>query len=389
MKLFSSTAKSTNNLRASLLDPQQSPISVGDQQRMPPQKLKIDLAYRINSLILVAGWSTAKVELGLNADSKSLDLRLVPVARPDVANHFSLTSGDDLGFVLVADYAGMDPITLTWLNGHCEQEASQPLQFSMQPTIDAAAHGAHGPALGLLALSLPPHTPQWRSLIAKAPVNSTPCRNVPEEYAQRDGRIKVKLREENGHISVASNSALELAAGDYVALLDHDDELAPQPLQCVVDAINRNPDAQIIYSDEDKIDEGGNRSDPHFISDWNPDLLFSQNYMSHLGVYRRDVLQRIGGFRKGVEGSQDYDLLLRCLPHVKPSEIVHVPRALYHWRVAKGSTALATGEKSYTTGAGIKALRAYFDSQGNVGVTVEAGLVPNTYRTFSQVLLPC
>jgi len=220
----------------------------------------------------------------------------------------------------------------------------------------------------------------WELCVADDASRASHVRKVLEDYARRDPRIKVIFRAENGHISAASNSALELAAGDYVALLDHDDELAPHALHFVVDAINRNPDAQIIYSDEDKIDVEGNRSDPHFKSDWNPDLFFSQNYVSHLGVYRRDLLQRIGGFRKGLEGSQDYDLLLRCLPHVKPSEIVHVPRVLYHWRMVEGSTALASGEKSYTIEAGIKALWDFFSAQGQVDIRVEAGIVPNTYR---------
>jgi len=222
--------------------------------------------------------------------------------------------------------------------------------------------------------------PYWELCIADDASTQTYVRNVLEEYARRDNRIKVTFREENGHISAASNSALELATGDYVALLDHDDELAPQALQCVVDAIGQNPSVQIIYSDEDKIDEGGNRSDPNFKSDWNPDLLFSQNYISHLGVYRRETLRLIGGFREGVEGSQDHDLFLRCLPYVKPSEIVHIPKVLYHWRMAEGSTALASGEKGYTAGAGIKALRDFFDAQGRKDIQVEPGLAPNTYR---------
>ena len=222
--------------------------------------------------------------------------------------------------------------------------------------------------------------PYWELCIADDASTQTHVRHVLEEYARRDARIKVKFREENGHISAASNSALELATGDYVALLDHDDELAPHALQFVVHTISMEPAAQIIYSDEDKIDEEGNRSDPHFKSDWNPDLFFSQNYISHLCVYRRDLLQRIGGFREGVEGSQDQDLLLRCLSHVKTSAIVHIPKVLYHWRMAKGSTALASSEKSYTTEAGIKALTDFFDAQGRKDIKVELGLAPNTYR---------
>lgn len=222
--------------------------------------------------------------------------------------------------------------------------------------------------------------PNWELCIADDASFQPHVRQILEEYAQRDPRIKIIIREQNGHISIASNSALALATGEFVALLDHDDELAQHALFFMAGAINRNPSAQILYSDEDKIDEQGNRSEPHFKSDWNPDLFFSQNYVCHLGVYRRNLLNRIGGFRAGVEGSQDYDLLLRCLPHVKAEDILHVPKVLYHWRMLKGSTALAAKEKTYTLEAGIKALRDFFHEQGKHDVVIEAGLWANTYR---------
>lgn len=230
--------------------------------------------------------------------------------------------------------------------------------------------------------------PNWELCIADDASTAPHVRAVLEEYAQHDSRIKVTFRSENGHISAASNSALALATGDYIALLDHDDELSPHALHFVVEAINQNLSAQVIYSDEDKIDDKGNRSDPHFKSDWNPDLFFSQNYISHLGVYRRALLQQIGGFHLGVEGSQDQDLLLRCLPHVKSKEIIHIPKILYHWRMLEGSTAMDSGEKNYTTAAGIKALQDFFNAQGRDDVTVEAGLVPNTYHVRYPIPQP-
>jgi len=230
--------------------------------------------------------------------------------------------------------------------------------------------------------------PHWELCIADDASPQPHVRAVLEDYAQRDPRIKVMYRPKNGHISAASNSALALATGEYVALLDHDDTLADHALHFMVGALNQNPSAQIFYSDEDKIDEYGNRTEPHFKPDWNPDLFFSQNYVCHLGIYRRDLLERIGGFRTGVEGSQDQDLLLRCLPYVTPAEIVHIPEVLYHWRMGEGSTALASGEKSYTTEAGVKALRDYFCSQGQNEVCVEAGVVPNTYRVRYPIPVP-
>lgn len=221
--------------------------------------------------------------------------------------------------------------------------------------------------------------PHWELCIADDKSPKEHVQRVLREYEAKDKRIKVVYRQQNGHISAASNSALEIAKGDFVALLDHDDALPEHALLFMAQAISAQPETQILYSDEDKLNGRGERFDPHFKSDWNPDLFFSQNYVSHLGVYRRALLQKIGGFRLGVEGSQDQDLLLRCLPHVQADQIVHIPRVLYHWRTIEGSTALASGEKSYTTDAGIKALRDYFAAQ-QPGVEVDAGLVPNTYR---------
>lgn len=220
----------------------------------------------------------------------------------------------------------------------------------------------------------------WELCIAD---DASPKQNVKatlEYYKKIDKRIKIIFRQKNGHISLASNSALQLAKGKFVALLDHDDLLPEHALLYVVEAINRNPKANIFYSDEDKLDLRGERTDPHFKSSWNPDLFYSQNYISHLGVYKRSLLTRISGFRTDVEGSQDYDLMLRCLPYVKNSEIVHIPRILYHWRTVQGSTAMSAGQKSYTTDAGIKALTDYFANKKN-GVIVLKGPVSNTYRT--------
>lgn len=221
--------------------------------------------------------------------------------------------------------------------------------------------------------------PNWELCIADDASTLKNVRQVLAEYGALDKRIKLVFRPENGHISRATNSALEIAKGDYIALLDHDDELPRHALFFVALTISQDSDVKIVYSDEDKIDEYGRRTSPHFKSDWNPDLFYSQNYVCHLGVYKRDLLIRIGGFRAGVEGSQDHDLLLRCLPHVRTTQIAHIARVLYHWRAAAGSTASDSGAKTYTTEAGIKALRDHF-SPLNQLVRIEAGSVPNTYR---------
>lgn len=281
------------------------------------------------------------------------------------------------------DYAGW--IKRVEMLGYSNLNSIQMIQKSFQdrpiisvimPTYNTAEAFLRRAIESVLAQSYP----NWELCIADDASSQPYVRQVLEEYVQCDLRIKTIFRQQNGHISAASNSALTLATGEYVALMDHDDELAQHALLFMVGAINRNPSAQILYSDEDKIDEQGNRSEPHFKPDWNPDLFFSQNYVSHLGVYRRELLKRIGGFRIGLEGSQDQDLLLRCLPHVQSTEILHIPKVLYHWRMLEGSTALASGEKSYTTKAGIKGLRDFFHAQDQLDVKVEEGFLPNTYR---------
>ena len=219
----------------------------------------------------------------------------------------------------------------------------------------------------------------WELCIADDASPNTDIRPLLEKYAASDERIKVVFREKNGHISENSNSALELCSGEWTALMDHDDLLPEHALFEVAKVLQIQPDAALIYSDEDKVDENGLRFMPHFKSDFNLDLLYSQNYISHLGVYRTDIAKEIGGFRKGLEGSQDYDFLLRYLLKVDQSKVVHIPKILYHWRAIEGSTALASGEKSYTTEAGVKALQHYFAERGD-DVTVSRGKADNLYR---------
>jgi glycosyltransferase involved in cell wall biosynthesis len=221
--------------------------------------------------------------------------------------------------------------------------------------------------------------PNWQLCLADDKSPLPHVREVLEAYQATDKRIKAVFRPQNGHISAASNSALTVVTGEWTALLDHDDLLHEHALYHVVKAINETPDVEFIYSDEDKIDEQGTRIDPHFKSDWNLDLLYSQNYVSHLGIYKTDIIKKIGGFRLGYEGSQDYDLLLRYSREIEQANIIHIPKVLYHWRIVEGSTALASGEKSYTTDAGIKALQDHFNAL-NKAVTVEQGAGANMYK---------
>jgi GT2 family glycosyltransferase len=152
-----------------------------------------------------------------------------------------------------------------------------------------------------------------------------------------------------------------LVTGEFIALFDHDDLLPEHALFCVAETILANPNVGIIYSDEDKISESGIRIDPYFKCDWNPDLFYSHNMISHLGVYRSDIFHEIGGFRVGYEGSQDYDLALRFIEQINPDQIKHIPHVLYHWRIHADSTAAVVGSKPYALKAAAKALQDHFD----------------------------
>jgi len=204
----------------------------------------------------------------------------------------------------------------------------------------------------------------WELCIADDASTAPHVRQLLQEYAALDPRIRFVVRPANGHICAATNDALALARGEWIALLDHDDTLSADALFWAVKAVARNPQAQMIYSDEDKIDEGGRRFGPYFKPDWNPDLFLAQNLFSHLGMFRTELVRAVGGFRLGFEGSQDYDLALRCAERVRCDEIVHVPRILYHWRVHAESTAQSHAAKPYAISAGMRAVGEHLARTG-------------------------
>lgn len=239
---------------------------------------------------------------------------------------------------------------------------SPPLISVVMPTYNPNPEWLRG-AIDSVKRQIYPH---WELCIADDASSSPETRAVLSSYAG-DARIKIVFRTENGHIAAASNSAIELASGEWIALMDHDDLLPEHALFWVAEAISSHPDAKIIYSDEDKIDDAGERSGPYFKSDWNLDLFYSHNMFSHLGVFESALLHEVGGFRLGTEGSQDYDLVLRCIERILPKQIVHIPRILYHWRVHAESTAASTEVKPYAQIAGERALNEHFQRTGVKG----------------------
>lgn len=206
--------------------------------------------------------------------------------------------------------------------------------------------------------------PNWELCIADDASTLASVRPLLEAKALEDSRIRVVWRTANGHICAASNSALELARGEFLALLDHDDELAPHALYMVAAAVEECAGLDMLYSDEDKIDRRGRRVRPYFKPGWNPDLLLGQNYVSHLSVFRTALVRRLGGFRLGLEGCQDWDLTLRVAEATAPERIRHIPHILYHWRVAAGSTAGGHEAKPYVAEAAIRTVTEHLARTG-------------------------
>lgn len=197
----------------------------------------------------------------------------------------------------------------------------------------------------------------------------------------KNPKIKVKFLEKNLGIAGASNEAAGFADGEYIVLMDNDDEITIDALYEIVKAVNENG-AEFIYSDEDKIERGGSFSEPHFKADFAIDMFLSQNYISHIGAIKKSVFDLIGGWRDGFNGAQDYDLYLRVVE--KTDKIFHIPKVLYHWRKVAGSTSMEFGEKSYANEAGRKALAEHIKRVGKKGA-VFVGKRVGTYRVRYEI----
>jgi GT2 family glycosyltransferase len=223
-------------------------------------------------------------------------------------------------------------------------------------------------AIGSVRGQLYPH---WELCIADDASPGEDTWSMLQEEAARDPRIKLVRRQANGHISAASNSALALATGPYVALMDHDDLLSPHALYEIAAELEAHPDAELIYSDEDKIDEDDLRFDPHFKTAWNPELLLGQNMIKHLCVVSRPLIERLGGFREGFEGSQDYDLALRIAEAISPAHIRHVPAILYHWRQRTSAQSFSETELDRCLDAARRAVSEHLERTGVVGAAVQ------------------
>lgn len=217
----------------------------------------------------------------------------------------------------------------------------------------------------------------WELCVADDASTDPQIRQYLESEQANDARIRILFREKNGHISAASNSALTLASGQFIALLDHDDVLHPLALWHIAKSINENPDAGILYSDEDKLSQAGERCNPYFKCDFNPELMLAHNMISHLGCYRKSLIDVVGGFREDFVGSQDYDLALRIIDQIPTSQIIHIPHVLYHWRITPESTALNLNTKSYAQSAAIRAISDHISRKGLSGKVTPCPEMPH------------
>ena len=244
-------------------------------------------------------------------------------------------------------------------------------KFPVSPRIDIAVP-VHKTPIGVLTRCiesvLEQIYPNWELCLADDGSGDPAITGLLQQYAERDSRIRVLALPRSQGISAATNRALGQSSGEYVAFLDHDDELADFALWEVVRAIQAHPGTDLFYSDEDKIDEHGRRYDPFCKPRWSPDLFLSCNYLCHFVVAKRALLERAGGLDEAYNGSQDYEFLLRATRHTQ--KIERIPKILYHWRALPGSAASAAGDKPQAGDDGRRALVSHLASAAP-GATVE------------------
>ncbi len=224
----------------------------------------------------------------------------------------------------------------------------------------------------------------WELCIADGSPEGEDSAGLVRKYAERDSRFHYRRLGKNEGISGNTNAAIADASGDYIVLADQDDAMPEHALYEIAREIREHPGCDVIYSDEDKMDmDGGALFDPHFKPDFNPDLLCSVNYICHQFVVKRELLQRVGGFRPEYDGAQDYDLIFRCTEAAR--EIRHIPKVLYHWRCHQGSTASNPQSKLYAFEAGSRAILDHYARAGIEAEKVEKGVDYGIYHTTFRI----
>ena len=270
------------------------------------------------------------------------------------------------------------------LPGNKELEKQRREKFDYQPKISIVVPLYKTPEKYLLQLveSVKAQTyPNWELCLSDGSGENSPLTSFLKSLEAGDERIKVVYNEQALQISENTNAGIEIATGAYIAFADHDDELTPHALFECVKALNKDRKIRLIYSDEDKMSMDGHKFfQPHFKPDYNPDLLCTVNYICHLFVVQREILDQVGTFRKEFDGAQDYDFIFRCVEAVDPSEIYHVTKILYHWRCHEDSTAENPESKTYAFEAGKRAIEEHYHRTG-IKAEVYQGEFLGLYRT--------
>lgn len=224
----------------------------------------------------------------------------------------------------------------------------------------------------------------WELCISNGGKDDYKVHEIVHSYLNTEKRIKYINLKKNMRISENTNAALTLSTGDFIALLDHDDLLAPNALYEAVKIINENKNIELIYTDEDKITMNSEENfDPHFKPDFNLDFLHSCNYICHFLIVKREIVESVGEFRSEFDGSQDYDFILRCIEKTK--EIYHIPQILYHWRAHPESTAEKPENKMYCYDAAQKAIQAHLQRR-NIHAITKKRLSPMGYYRIKYEL---
>lgn len=223
----------------------------------------------------------------------------------------------------------------------------------------------------------------WELILIDGNSKNKDTKYLLDVYSKKDTRIKTKILDENLGISGNSNEGILLAEGEFITFLDHDDKLSPNCLYEAANLLNERKNLDIIYSDNDKIDENGNRLDPFFKPDWSLPMILSTNYLFHLLICRKKLIDEIGGLRSEFDGAQDYDLVLRLINKVTSENIAHIQKVLYHWRIISSSSASGSAAKPYAYQAGKRALEEYLVRNSINGDVIE--LEPGSYRVKKYI----
>lgn len=277
-----------------------------------------------------------------------------------------------------------------WIQKHLPSEMQLQTQremaraFKMHPKISIIVPLYNTPEIFLrkMIFSCQAQTYEnWELCLSDGSGKNSSIRKLLEHLAAEDTRINVVYHDTSLRIAENTNAAIGLSTGDYIAFMDHDDELTPNALFECVKKLNQDPEIKVFYSDEDKMSNDGHKFfQPHFKPDFNIDLLCSVNYICHLFVIKREILENVGLIRKEFEGAQDYDFILRCVETVSPQLICHIPKILYHWRSHEGSTSENPDSKAYAFEAGQRAVESHYKRVG-IKAIVEKGEYLGLYRT--------